>query len=134
MSARVLIADDAPNIVVSLEFLMMQAGYDVRTAANGDEALAQALAFRPDLILLDVMLPLRNGFDVCQELRADPRTAATRIVMVTAKGRDAEMAKGLALGADAYITKPFATRDLMETVKRLLETRQRSAPATRCTD
>lgn len=120
MSKRVLIADDEPNIVVSLEFLMQQCGYETRTAANGEAALKVVAEFRPDLLLLDVMLPLRNGFEVCQTVREDPGLGGMRIVMITAKGRDTEVAKGLALGADAYITKPFATRELLDTVKRLL--------------
>lgn len=120
MTRRVLIADDEPNIVISLEFLMQQAGYETRTAATGEEALAGVRAFRPDLLLLDVMLPQKSGFEVCQTVREDPGLGATRIVMITAKGRDTEVAKGLALGADAYITKPFATRDLLDTVRRLL--------------
>jgi DNA-binding response OmpR family regulator len=120
MSKRVLIADDEPNIVVSLEFLMQQCGYETRTAANGEAALKVVAEFKPDLMLLDVMLPLRNGFEVCQTVREDASLAAMRIVMITAKGRDTEVAKGLALGADAYITKPFATRELLDTVKRLL--------------
>jgi len=120
MTKRVLIADDEPNIVVSLEFLMQQCGYETCTAANGEAAIAAVAAFKPDLMLLDVMLPLRNGFEVCQTIREDASLAGMRIVMLTAKGRDTEVAKGLAIGADAYITKPFATRELLETVKRLL--------------
>lgn len=121
MAKKVLIADDEPNIVISLEFLMQQSGYEFRTAANGEEALRAAREFRPDLVVLDVMLPLRNGFEVCQVMRETPELSQVKIIMLTAKGRDTEVAKGLALGADAYLTKPFATRELLETVKRLLE-------------
>jgi len=120
MASRVLIADDEPNIVVSLEFLMKQRGYETRVARDGDEALAEVESFRPDLVLLDVMLPRRNGFEVCQKLRADGWTDL-RIVMLTAKGRDIEIEKGLALGADAYVTKPFSTGELVERVAGLLE-------------
>lgn len=120
MAHRILIADDEPNIVVSLEYLMQREGFDVRVAANGDEALAQVEEFAPDLLLLDVMLPRRNGFEVCQKLRADPRWRDLKIVMLTAKGRDIEMQKGLALGADVYITKPFSTKELVARVKHLL--------------
>ena len=117
MASRVLIADDEPNIVISLEFLMKQRGYETRVARDGDEALTEVESFRPDLVLLDVMLPRRNGFEVCQKLRADGWTDL-RIVMLTAKGRDVEIEKGLALGADAYVTKPFSTGELVERVSR----------------
>ncbi len=121
MRPSVLVVDDEPNIVVSLEFLMKQAGYDVRVARNGDEALKAVSERTPDLILLDVMMPKRNGFDVCQTLRADPRWRDVRIIMLTAKGRDVEREKGLALGADDYITKPFSTREVMERVRRYID-------------
>jgi len=121
MRPSVLVVDDEPNIVVSLEFLMKQAGYDVRVARNGDEALKAVAERTPDLILLDVMMPKRNGFDVCQTLRADPRWKNVRIIMLTAKGRDVEREKGLALGADDYITKPFSTREVMERVRRYID-------------
>ncbi len=120
MEKKVLIAEDEPNIAVSLEYLMQQSGYEIQTVTNGIEALRAAREFRPDLVLLDIMLPLKNGFEVCQSMRETPELSRIKIVMLTAKGRDTELAKGLALGADAYITKPFATRELLETVKRLL--------------
>ncbi|WIM06033.1 MAG: response regulator [Candidatus Nitricoxidivorans perseverans] len=120
MSARILIVDDEPNIVVSLEYLMKKEGFEVAVAADGEAALAQVAAFAPDLVLLDVMMPKKSGFEVCQQLRADPARAGLRIVMLTAKGRDAEVAKGVALGADAYVTKPFSTRELVAKVKSLL--------------
>lgn len=120
MAKRILIADDEPNIVISLEFLLTQAGFDVTVATNGEETLRAVAAQQPDLVLLDVMLPLKNGFEVCQTLRADPTLTSTRIVMLTAKGRDTEVARGLALGADAYITKPFGTRELVQQVRSLL--------------
>jgi DNA-binding response OmpR family regulator len=120
MRKRILIADDEPNIVVSLEFLMQREGYEVRAAADGEETLRQVQEFKPDLVLLDIMLPLRNGFEVCQRIRENPEWRHTRIVMLTAKGREVEVTKGLALGADVYITKPFATRELLASVQRLL--------------
>ncbi|HUL40605.1 MAG TPA: response regulator [Burkholderiales bacterium] len=120
MAKKILIVDDEPNIVVSLEFLMEHCGYTVRVARNGEEALRQADAFKPDLILLDVMLPLKSGFDVCQKIRENRTFQSTKIVMLTAKGRDIEATKGLALGADAYITKPFGTKELLDQVERLL--------------
>jgi DNA-binding response OmpR family regulator len=120
MTKKILIADDEPNIVISLEFLMQRNGYEVETAGDGEAALQLVNAFRPDLILLDIMLPLKSGYEVCQKIRENPELSATKVIMITAKGRDIEVAKGLALGADAYITKPFSTQDLLDHVKRLL--------------
>jgi len=120
MSKKILIADDEPNIVISIEFLMQNRGYQVETAADGDQALRQITEFRPDLILLDIMLPQKNGFEVCQKIRENPAWNGIKVVMLTAKGRESEVTKGLALGADAYITKPFATRELLAQVQRLL--------------
>ena len=121
MGAKVLIADDEPNIVISLEFLMKREGFDVLIANDGDEAVQRIRGDRPDLVLLDVMMPKKSGFEVCQEIKSDPALADIRILMLTAKGRDTEVAKGLALGADAYMTKPFATKELVERVRELLE-------------
>lgn len=120
MTRKILIVDDEPNIVISLEFLMKKEGFQVAVAADGEEALAKVVEFDPDLILLDVMMPRRSGFEVCEALRADPSHAGLLIVMLTAKGRDTEVAKGLAIGADAYITKPFSTKDLVAKVKSML--------------
>ena len=120
MAKKVLIVDDEPNIVISLEFLMKKEGFEVAVAADGDEALAKVASFAPDLILLDVMMPKKSGFEVCEALRADPAQAALHIVMLTAKGRDTEVAKGLAIGANAYVTKPFSTKDLVAQVKGML--------------
>ncbi|MGH2988666.1 MAG: response regulator transcription factor [Solirubrobacterales bacterium] len=120
MMAKVLIADDEPNVVTALEFLMRQRGYETRVARDGDEALAEVEGFRPDLILLDVMLPRRDGFEVCQKLRAEG-WEELKIVMLTAKGRDIEIEKGMALGADAYVTKPFSTGELVERVAAMLK-------------
>ncbi|WP_372877633.1 response regulator transcription factor [Pseudomonas sp.] len=113
MSKTVLIADDEPNIVISLEFLLEQAGYRVLVAHDGQEALEAIERQPPDLVLLDVMLPRLSGFDVCQKIRENPRWQHMRIVMLTAKGREVEVSKGLALGANAYITKPFSTQELL---------------------
>lgn len=119
MALRILIVDDEPNIVVSIEFLMRQKGYETQVARDGEEALAAVESFRPDLVLLDVNMPRRDGFEVCQKLRADGWTEL-KIVMLTAKGRDIEIEKGLALGADAYVTKPFSTRELVARVAAML--------------
>jgi DNA-binding response OmpR family regulator len=120
MSKKILIADDEQNIVISIEFLLRREGFEVLVAGDGEEALAKVRAERPDLVLLDVMMPKMNGFDVCQALRADPDLSATRILMLTAKGRDTEVSKGLGLGADGYMTKPFSTKELLAEVRKLL--------------
>jgi DNA-binding response OmpR family regulator len=121
MPKKVVIADDEQNIVTSLEFLMRRSGYEVRIARDGDETLRLAEQFAPDLILLDVMMPRKSGFEVCQRLRERPEFRNVRIVMLSATGREVEVSKGLSLGADAYVTKPFSSRDLMAMVGRLLE-------------
>jgi DNA-binding response OmpR family regulator len=120
MAKRILIADDEPNIVASLEFLMEQAGYEVKAVADGNEALAAVASFRPDLVLLDVMMPGRSGYEVCERLKGDAATRGVKVVMLSAKGRDVEVAKGLDLGADAYVTKPFSTRELAAKVREML--------------
>ncbi|MCB1956436.1 MAG: response regulator [Rhodocyclaceae bacterium] len=120
MTNKVLIADDEVNIVISLEFLMKREGFDVSVAKDGEEAVAKIREERPDLVLLDVMMPKKTGFEVCQEVRGDAGLGDTKILMLTAKGRDTEMAKGLALGADAYMTKPFSTKELVSEVRKLL--------------
>ena len=117
---KVLIADDEQNIVISIEFLMKREGFQVSIARDGEEALAKVLSERPDLVLLDVMMPKKNGYEVCQSIKGDPEMASTKVLMLTAKGRDTEIAKGLAIGADAYMTKPFSTRDLVAKAKELL--------------
>ena len=120
MVNKILVVDDEPNIVLSLEFLMKQAGFQVRTASDGEAALAAIFADPPDLVLLDVMMPRKNGYEVCQAIRANPDWAGVRIIMLTAKGREVEKEKGLALGADDYITKPFSTQEVVERVRELL--------------
>lgn len=122
MSKKVLIVDDEQNITISIEFLMRREGFEVLVAHDGAEGLSLIRAERPDLVLLDIMMPKLNGFEVCQAVRADPTLAGVRILMLTAKGRAAEMEKGLSLGADAYIPKPFATKELVAKVKELLNT------------
>ncbi len=118
--ARVLVVDDEPNIVLSLEFLMQQAGFDVDTAADGERALQLVAQQPPDLILLDISLPGLSGFEVLDQLRNQSETARLPIIMLTAHGREVEREKGLALGADDYVTKPFSTRDLVAKVQALL--------------
>lgn len=122
MNKRILIVDDEPNIVISLEFLMKREGFEVIVAADGDAALQAVAQHVPDLVLLDIMLPRKDGFEVCQTIRANPAWQAIKVIMLTAKGRDTEMAKGVAVGADAYLTKPFSNKDLLEQVNQLLNT------------
>ena len=121
MSHKILIADDEPNILISLEYLMQREGYSVSVARDGEEALAAILRDRPALVLLDVMMPKKSGFEVCQQVRANDAVRDTLILMLTAKGRDTDAAKGLGLGADAYMTKPFSTRDLVLKVRQMLQ-------------
>ncbi len=121
MSHKILIADDEPNILISLEFLMKREGFEVVLARDGQEAIDAITRERPALVLLDVMMPVKTGFDVCSEVRASEALRNTLIVMLTAKGRDTDVAKGLALGANAYMTKPFSTRELVQKVRELLE-------------
>jgi len=118
---KVLIADDEPNIVAALEFLLRRRGYDVRVAVNGDEALALVESYVPDVVLLDIMMPIRSGYEVCQRMRERPEWQHIKIVMLSAKGREAEVSKGVALGADLYITKPFSTQQLIESIDGLFE-------------
>ena len=120
MPRKVLIADDEPNIVTSLEFLMRKSGYQVEVARNGDEVLALVESFGPDLVLLDVMMPRRSGYEVCQKMRERADWRHIKIVMLSAKGREAEVSKGLSLGADAYVTKPFSNRELIAKIGELL--------------
>ena len=116
----VLVVDDEPNIVLSLEFLMEQAGFEVRVARDGEQALAAMRERTPDLVLLDVMIPRGDGYGVCKAVRANPAWREVRIVMLTAKGRESERERGIALGAVDYITKPFSTREVVGRVKELL--------------
>jgi DNA-binding response OmpR family regulator len=129
MSHKVLIADDEPNILISLEFLMKREGHQVLLARDGVEALALIRSERPALVLLDVMMPGKSGIEVCQAVRADEALAGTLILMLTAKGRDTDVAKGLGVGADAYVTKPFSTRELAQRVREMLRDMPSGAPA-----
>lgn len=117
---KVLIADDEPNIVVSLEFMMKREGYEVLVARDGPSALAAIRRERPALVLLDAMMPGMTGFDVCEAVRADAEVRDTPILMLTAKGRDTDVARGVGAGANAYVTKPFSTRDLVQKVRDML--------------
>jgi two-component system alkaline phosphatase synthesis response regulator PhoP len=120
MTKTVLVVDDEPNIVLSLEFLMKQAGFAVRTAADGEAALDSMRTAVPDLVLLDLNIPKIDGYQVCEAIRSNPDWKSVRVVMLTAKGRDIEREKGLAMGADDYVTKPFATQEVVRKVRELL--------------
>ncbi|MDH3661957.1 MAG: response regulator [Alphaproteobacteria bacterium] len=121
MAKTVLIVEDEENISIALRYLMKGKGYDVRVARDGEEALTMVADQPPDLMLLDVMMPKRDGYDVCQTIRANPDWQGIKIIMLSARGRDIEVEKGLALGADAYLTKPFSTRDLAAKVQSMLD-------------
>jgi DNA-binding response OmpR family regulator len=123
VSCKVLIADDEPSIVTAVEFLLRREGFEVEIARDGSEALALVESARPDLVVLDVMMPQTSGYEVCKRIREREDWRHIKVIMLSAKGRDAEVAKGLALGADAYVTKPFSTRELMARVKSLLAER-----------
>jgi len=123
--ARVLIVDDEPNILLSLEFLMQQAGLEVDTADTGESALTKIAANPPDLLLLDISLPGISGFDLLERVREQPATRTLPVVMLTAHGREVEKEKGMALGADDYITKPFSTQELVARIEALLGNERR---------
>jgi len=129
MSKKILIADDEPNIVAAIEFLLKQRGHDVYTATDGAEALSIVERVVPDLVLLDVMMPQASGYEVCQNIRRRPEWRHIKVIMLSAKGRDSEVVRGLTLGADFYVTKPFSTRDLMSRIEGLLEPPAAREPA-----
>lgn len=120
MTVKVLIVEDEESILLSLEFLLSKEGYEVACARDGAAALRILEQQTPHMVLLDVMLPLVDGFELCRRMRTNPALANTRIMLLTARGRDSEVAHGLGLGADAFLTKPFSTRELMDTVRSLV--------------
>ena len=121
MTKQILIVDDEPNLVMPIQFLMEQQGYRVMIAERGEDALDLIYQYKPDLVLLDIMLPGIDGYEVCEIVRLNPKYRKVKIIFLTAKGREEEIAKGLALGADAYITKPYSNAALVAKVKELLE-------------
>lgn len=121
MPREILVVEDEANIALSLEFLLEQAGYRVRTSPDGESALEAMESSVPDLVLLDVNMPKKNGYEVCVSIRDNPQWRHVRIIMLTAKGREVEREKGLALGADDYVTKPFATTEVVSKVRELLD-------------
>ncbi len=128
MAYSVLVVEDEPNIVDSLSFLMKQAGHTVWIARDGDAGLRTMQDHLPDLVILDVMLPRRDGFEVCRAIRESAVWRDVKIILLTAKGRDLDRRKGLELGADAYVTKPFANQDIVQLVQDLLEGAPRDGP------
>ncbi len=120
MTKKVLIVDDELNIVTALEFLLQKSGYEVMAAQNGDEALKRVESFVPDLVLLDVMMPRISGYEVCRRMRERSDWRHIKIIMLSAKGREAEVTKGVSLGADLYVTKPFSNDELIGKIGELL--------------
>jgi len=120
VSKKILIADDEPSIVAAVEFLLRRNGYEVEVARNGEEALRLVDTSHPDLVVLDVMMPVKSGYEICKRIRERPDSESIKIIMLSAKGRDAEVSKGLSIGADVYITKPFSTRELLAKIDGLL--------------
>ena len=118
MSYTALVVEDEPNIVLSLQFIMRQLGFTVRVASDGEQALRAIEDYIPDIVLLDIMLPKQDGFSVCEQIRRNPACQSLKIIMLSAKSRDADREKAIALGADEFMTKPFSTRNLGEAVKR----------------
>ena len=121
MTEEILIVDDEPNVVMPIQFLMEQQGYRVMIAERGEDALDLIYQYKPDLVLLDILLPGIDGYEVCEIIRLNPNYRNVKIIFLTAKGREVEIAQGLALGADAYITKPFSNAALIAKVKEVLE-------------
>lgn len=117
---RVLVVEDEDNIAAALEYLMLREGYAHDRVASGAEALSRIRDTRPDLVLLDVMLPEVSGYEICQRIRTDPALATVKVLMMTARGSTIERRKGLELGADGFISKPFELKDLRDEVRRLL--------------
>jgi DNA-binding response OmpR family regulator len=129
VSKKILIADDEPSIVAAVEFLLQRSGYEVHVARDGEEALKLVEVTHPDLVLLDVMMPQKSGYEVCKRIRERADWRHIKIIMLSAKGRDAEVNKGLSTGADVYVTKPFSTRELMDKIKGLLDQNTEPGPA-----
>ena len=118
---KILVVDDEPNILMSIEYILDMEGYEVHTARDGEEALDVAVRIRPDLILLDVSMPRKDGYEVCRILREREDMAGTKVIMLTAKGQALEKKKGIEVGADEYVTKPFSAVDLLEKILILVE-------------
>jgi len=118
---KILIADDEPYILRSLSFVLKKEGFDIETASNGEEALEKAQQFNPKILFLDVMMPKKDGYEVCNELKSNPETKDIYIIILTAKGQIIDKEKGLTTGADEYITKPFSPLEIVNKVKKIME-------------
>lgn len=119
MMRKMLIADDDPNLLVSLEYLMKREGYEVHIAHDGQDALDVLRRERPELLLLDISMPRKSGYEVCHELRQDDALKDTRVLMLSARSEDVDVSKGMGLGANAYLTKPFGLQELLRKVGEL---------------
>lgn len=120
---RVLLIEDEPHILLSLEFLLERAGYETASATDGDQGLVLVKQLRPDVVLLDIMMPKRNGYEVCRAIAADPELHTIPVIMLSAKGQEVEVLKGLELGAAAYVTKPFGNTEILDAIRAVLEAR-----------
>lgn len=120
MPERVLVADDEPFILRSLSFVLERAGFEVHQARNGDEALEVLRNARPRVCVLDVMMPRRSGYEVCEVVKGDPDLRGTYVMLLTAKGQDSARARGLKAGADEFMTKPFSPSRIVERIHEVL--------------
>ena len=117
---KILAVDDEPNILLSVEFILEEEGYDVYTACDGQEAMEMAEKVEPDLVLLDIAMPYKDGYEVCALLRKHEKLASVKVVMLSAKGQSLDKKKGLEVGADVYLTKPFGADELLQTIESVL--------------
>ncbi|MCK6481132.1 MAG: response regulator [Planctomycetaceae bacterium] len=120
MARRVLVCDDEPFILKALTFIVRKEGHTVLEARNGEEAVQRIRADRPDLVFLDLMMPKKNGYEVLQEVRADPELASTYVILLTAKGQDSDRERGLSLGANEFMTKPFSPAVILQRLRAIL--------------
>ena len=120
-SKKILVVDDEPHVIRTLTFVLKKEGYDVSSAEDGEVAISKVRELKPNLMFLDVMMPKKNGYEVCQELKGDESFNDIHIVMLSAKGQEADREKALSLGADEFMTKPFSPVGIVEKVRTLLE-------------
>jgi len=127
MAYKILVVDDEPTIVRLMEFILARQGHEMIVAVNGEEALEKIQSQHPDLLLLDIMMPRIDGYEVAQRLRADPATAALPIIMLSAKAQDEDIRKGVEVGVDEYVTKPFTPDHLVQVVTKYLDRLQKTS-------
>ena len=120
MARRILVCDDEPFILKALTFIVRKEGHTVLEARNGEEAVAKIRAEKPDLVFLDLMMPKKNGYEVLEEVRADPAIASTYVILLTAKGQDSDRERGLAMGANEFMTKPFSPAVILQRLREIL--------------